>query len=112
VPARRITEIVHGTRAITADTALRLARYFGTSKRSWLNVQSRYDLEVEKDRLGKRLAREVLQRAIWRAVPRRRHKTILSWCGGMETTRAPDHGLNGFGRGTATDRWPDVIRCP
>ena len=62
VPARRINEIVHGTRAITADTALRLARYFRTSERFWLNLQARYDLEVEKDRLGKRLEREVLQR--------------------------------------------------
>ena len=59
VPPRRINEIVHGSRAISADTALRLARYFGTSERFWLNLQSRYDLEVEKDRLGKRLQREV-----------------------------------------------------
>ena len=64
VPARRINEIVHGTRAITADTALRLARYFRTAERFWLNLQARYDLEVEKDRLGKRLEREVLQRAV------------------------------------------------
>jgi len=59
VPPRRINEIVHGTRAITADTALRLARYFGTTDRFWLNLQSRYDLEVEKDRLGPRLVKEV-----------------------------------------------------
>src|SRR5277367_6345424 len=52
VPARRINEIVHGQRRITADTALRLARFFGTSDRFWLNLQVRYDLEVEKDRLG------------------------------------------------------------
>ncbi len=52
VPARRINEIVHGQRRITADTALRLARFFGTSERFWLNLQSRYDLEIEKDRLG------------------------------------------------------------
>jgi len=52
VPPRRINEIVHGTRRITADTALRLARYFGTSERFWMNLQARYDLEVEKDRLG------------------------------------------------------------
>lgn len=63
VPPRRINEIVHGTRAITADTALRLARYFGTSERFWLNLQTRYDLEIEKDRLGNRLEEEVLQRA-------------------------------------------------
>ena len=59
VPARRINEIVHGTRAVTADTALRLARYFGTSERFWLNLQVGFDLEVQKDRLGKRLQREV-----------------------------------------------------
>ena len=64
VPARRINEIVHGNRAVTADTALRLARYFDTSDRFWLNLQARYDLEVEKDRLGGRLDREVLQRAV------------------------------------------------
>lgn len=55
VPARRINEIVHGQRRITADTALRLSRYFGTSERSWMNLQARYDLEVEKDRLGTEL---------------------------------------------------------
>jgi len=59
VPPRRINEIVHGTRAITADTALRLARFFGTSDRFWLNLQTRYDLEVERDRLGDRLDSEV-----------------------------------------------------
>jgi|SRR5262245_31206094 len=59
VPARRINEIVRGSRSISADTALRLARYFGTSERFWLNLQARYDLEVEKDRLGDRLRREV-----------------------------------------------------
>jgi antitoxin HigA-1 len=59
VPPRRINDIVHGTRAITADTALRLARYFQTSERFWLNLQTRYDLEVEKDILGDRLEREI-----------------------------------------------------
>lgn len=59
VPARRINEIVHGTRAVSADTALRLARYFGTTERFWLNVQARYDLELERDRLGPRLEKEV-----------------------------------------------------
>src|SRR6201993_2371466 len=59
VPARRINEIVRGSRSISADTALRLARYFGTSERFWLNLQSRHDLEIEKDRLGKRLRTEV-----------------------------------------------------
>jgi addiction module HigA family antidote len=59
VPPRRINEIVHGTRAISADSALRLARYFGTSDRFWLNLQARYDLEMERDHLGARLAKEV-----------------------------------------------------
>jgi addiction module HigA family antidote len=52
VPPRRINEIVHGKRRISADTALRLARYFGTSERFWLNLQSRYDIESERDRLA------------------------------------------------------------
>jgi len=60
VPARRINEIVHGLRGISADTALRLARYFGTSDKFWLNLQNRYDLEVEKDRLKGRLEKEVI----------------------------------------------------
>jgi addiction module HigA family antidote len=59
VPPRRINEIVHGKRSITADTALRLARYFGTSEQFWLNLQVRHDLEVERDRLGSRLVEEV-----------------------------------------------------
>ena len=65
VPPRRINEIVHGKRAITADTALRLARFFGTSAQFWLALQNRYDLEIERDRLGERLERdvEVLTRA-------------------------------------------------
>ena len=63
VPPIRINEIVHGKRAITADTALRLARYFQTSERFWLNLQVRYDLEIERDRLGGRLDLEVTARA-------------------------------------------------
>ncbi|MBI3941053.1 MAG: HigA family addiction module antidote protein [Acidobacteria bacterium] len=59
VPARRINEIVLGKRSISADTALRLSRYFGTTEKFWLNLQTRYDLEVEKDRLGTRLDKEV-----------------------------------------------------
>jgi len=55
VPPRRINEIVHGKRRITADTALRLARYFGTSDRFWLNLQTRYDLETERDNIGESL---------------------------------------------------------
>jgi antitoxin HigA-1 len=52
VPPRRINEIVHGKRRITADTALRLSRYFGTTDLFWINLQNRYDIEVEKDALG------------------------------------------------------------
>jgi len=59
VPPRRINEIVLGKRAITADTALRLGRYFGTSPRFWLNLQTAYDLDVERDRLAGRLNKEV-----------------------------------------------------
>jgi len=59
VPARRINEIVHGKRSISPDTALRLSRYFGMSERFWLNLQTRYDLEMEKDRLAGRLEEEV-----------------------------------------------------
>lgn len=62
VPPRRINEIVLGKRSITADTALRLARYFGTSDQFWLNLQTRHDLEIERDRLGTRLDREVSTR--------------------------------------------------
>jgi len=59
VPPRRINEIVHGKRAISPDTALRLSRYFGLSERFWMNLQARYDLAVEKDRLQDRLEKEV-----------------------------------------------------
>ena len=59
VPPRRINEIVRSQRSISTDTALRLARYFRTSEQFWLNLQTHYDLEVEKDRLGDRLDREV-----------------------------------------------------
>jgi addiction module HigA family antidote len=59
VPTRRINEIVHGKRSITPHTALRLSRYFGMSERFWLNLQTRYDLEMEKDRLAGRLEEEV-----------------------------------------------------
>jgi addiction module HigA family antidote len=52
VPPRRINEIVHAKRRISADTALRLARYFGTTERFWLNLQGRHDLEIERDRLA------------------------------------------------------------
>ena len=59
VPPRRINEIVHGKRSVTADTALRLARYFGTTEAFWMNLQARYDLEVQRDELGKTLERDV-----------------------------------------------------
>jgi addiction module HigA family antidote len=59
VPARRINEIVQGKRSITPDTALRLSRFFGLSERFWINLQARYDLEKEKDRLKDRLDAEV-----------------------------------------------------
>jgi len=73
VPARRINEIVHGTRAISADTALRLSRYFGLSERFWLNLQVRYDLEVEKERLAGRLTQEV------RVLARELSQTSEAW---------------------------------
>jgi len=63
VPPRRINEIVHGKRAVTADTALRLARYFSTTPRFWLNLQAQYDLDIETDRLGDRLDQEVAAHA-------------------------------------------------
>lgn len=61
VPPRRVNEIVLRKRGVTADTALRLARYFGTSEQFWLNLQTEYDLDVERDRLGDRLDAEVAQ---------------------------------------------------
>ena len=62
VPARRINEIVKGERGITADTALRLGRYFGVSPQFWLGLQAEYDLDVVRDNLGSRLDREVRPR--------------------------------------------------
>ena len=59
VPANRISDVVRGKRAITADTALRLGRYFGTSPTMWMNLQAHYDLEVGKDELGSKIEREV-----------------------------------------------------
>ena len=63
VPPRRINEIVHGKRAVTADTALRLGRFFGTTAQFWINLQSRHDLVVASEALGPRLAREVTPHA-------------------------------------------------
>ena len=67
VSPRRINEIVHGKRAISADTALRLSHYFGMSERFWMNLQARYDLETEKDKLRGRLKNEVKVFAIVQA---------------------------------------------
>ena len=64
VAPRRINEIVHGLRAISADTALRLGRYFGIAPQFWLNLQSHYDLAVAEDRIGDGLADEVHVRAV------------------------------------------------
>ena len=63
VPARRINEIVHGRRRITADTALRLARFFTMSPQFWLGLQMDYDLDIAEDELGERLEREVSVKA-------------------------------------------------
>ena len=63
VPQRRISEIVQGKRAITADTALRFGRYFGMEAQFWLNLQSRYDLQKAEDELDKRLDKEVIPHA-------------------------------------------------
>lgn len=59
VPPRRINEIVHGKRRITADTALRLGRYFGMSAQFWLGLQMDYDLDIGEDKLGRRVEKEV-----------------------------------------------------
>ena len=64
VPPRRINEIVHGSRAVSADTALRMARYFGTSEHFRLNLQAQHDLDVESDRIGDRIEREITPRAV------------------------------------------------
>lgn len=59
ISPRRINEIVHGIRGISADTALRLEKYFGTTAAFWMNLQSRYELEMEKDRIGVEIQREI-----------------------------------------------------
>jgi antitoxin HigA-1 len=63
VPPRRINQIVHGKRRVTADTALRLGRYFGTSPQFWLGLQTDYDLDTEEDRLGEKLQHDVREYA-------------------------------------------------
>lgn len=68
VPAQRINDLVRGKRSVSADIALRLSRYFGLSDGFWMNLQSRYDLEIEKDRLEGRLRKEVKVFAAGRTV--------------------------------------------
>ncbi len=63
IPANRITQILKGDRSITADTAMRLARYFGTSAEMWINLQAKYDLDLAEDALRERIEREVLPRS-------------------------------------------------
>ncbi len=63
VSPRRINEIVHGKRAVSADTALRLARYFGTSAEFWMGLQNRYDLEIARDKYAHTIAEEVMPKA-------------------------------------------------
>ncbi len=89
VLARRINEIVHGTRRITADTALRLSRYFGTTERFWLNLQSRFDLEEQKDVLGTRLAKEVIVLRV--AIGRRRSERARIFRDVPPELRKPGH---------------------
>jgi addiction module HigA family antidote len=62
VPATRINDIVNERRGITADTALRLSRYFGTTSRFWMNMQASYELEAAEDRMGRAVMRDVLPR--------------------------------------------------
>ena len=62
IPANRVTKILKGERTITADTAMRLGRYFGTSAEMWMNLQAKYDLDVAEDELAERVEREVLPR--------------------------------------------------
>ena len=80
VPVARISELVHGRRSISADTALRLEKYFGVEAQFWLNLQSRFDLQVERDRLGARLEREVaiFAAASWRGLLRSGYYEV--WC--------------------------------
>ncbi len=75
VPPRRINEIIHGKRGVTADSALRLARYFGTSARFWMGLQSDYDLETAEDKLSEKIAHEVkLSRPVGRVNSERIHR--------------------------------------
>jgi addiction module HigA family antidote len=78
VPPRRINEIVLHKRSVTADTALRLGRYFGTSEQFWLNLQSEYDLDIARDRLGDRLDQEVVAFAKESSSPRQNGMVVAS----------------------------------
>jgi addiction module HigA family antidote len=95
VPPRRINEIVLNKRGITADTALRLGRYFGTSEQFWLNLQNEYDLDVERDRLGDRLDSEIRQlhaKEDGAQSPRSGHRPVSQRISAMRrphATRAP-----------------------
>lgn len=77
VPPRRLNEIIHGSRAITADTALRLARYFGMTPQFWLTLQMNHDVELERDRLGRRLVTEVKICSVATRRPRARARKAL-----------------------------------
>ena len=78
VPATRINDIVNEKRGITADTALRLSRYFGTTSRFWMNMQTSYELEVAEDRLGQAVMRDVLPRTAGRSEAHGRPQ-VLRW---------------------------------
>ena len=78
VPPRRINELVHGNRRLTADTALRLAKYFKQSPEFWLGIQMRYDLDVAEDEVGERIAREVKVRTLRRSKSDKAHKVAVS----------------------------------
>jgi addiction module HigA family antidote len=106
VPPRRINEILHGKRAVTADTTLRLGRYFGTAPRFWLNLQAQYDLDTEQDRLGDRLDSEVTSRAsgthTGRAIP-----------GDGQVTRCPRRpGMRRDGRTSRSSETAGQRRVP
>ena len=87
VPPRRINEIVKGQRSISADTALRLSKFFGTSEMFWLNLQARFDLEVERQRLGRRIDAEVRAFAAPAPKPRAASKTVARRSAMVRKTR-------------------------
>src|SRR5699024_5500449 len=105
VPPRRINEIVHGKRGITADTALRLARYFGTSAEFWINLQSHYELDRAEDLAGEQIA-SITPRSFARAQGR----TV----GSFERALATSSASGGFlcSRTTTSRSRSAVFRCP